>query len=115
MLIILPVETIPSGTRSILWAVGITTKPLQRQLENGLAVQLPDKTRFPETKSGLDEPSWAIADWVVEMNPCQTTKQAGFVSADLVIHIQRLIRENRIRPVSMLCDPAYGDSCHYCR
>lgn len=114
MLVIHHEKVVPNGLRTELFVAGITTSPNRAQLTSGLAIQLPDRTRYPNTQSGLTEPCWVVADWVVTTTPCKLETQAGFIKIDIVLEVQRLMRENGIKPVRMVCGPADGQ-CDYCK
>lgn len=114
MLVIHHEVVTPNGQRTRLFLAGISTSVTREQIRSGLALRLPDSTTYPNTTSGLTEPCWVVADWVVVVTPCKLSSQQGYVKKDIVIAVQELMRERKVLPVTMVCTPNDAE-CGYCR
>lgn len=114
ILIAYPDLVAPSGVRSTLFAFGISTKPSEQQIRSGVAVPLPDKETYPSSTSGLGKPSWAIADWLIRLNPCYAEEYAGFIRQEYLDRAWELVRSIKAKPVALSCNEEAGERCQYC-
>lgn len=57
--------------------VACTTSPLSSQTD---AVELPNRPRTPQTKSGLPRQTWAVPQWYLSVRRTRLTDRAGYVT-----------------------------------
>lgn len=106
-----------SGGRLPVYAVAISTKPRAEDLRRNLVVQLPNAPDYPDSKTSLTQPSWAIGTWLIQGNPCHFDSKVGFLDSndlDLLNRVREIIRNNATKPqLPQRCDLPVR--CWYCQ
>jgi len=92
-------------------AVGITS----RRPTDGTGVRLPDATKYPETKTGLDRPSWAVPSWLLTVPVCVVDRKAGYAKTSHVVAVQSKAVELGAEIKSVTCGDADCASCSHDR
>ena len=57
--------------------VACTTSPLQSQSD---AIELPNRQRTPQTKSGLPRQTWAVPRWYLTVRRTRLADRAGYIT-----------------------------------
>lgn len=112
ILLLWPEPYRPPPLRSSVIGIAITSSPNGEALASGRLIALPDSSRYPQTTSGLDRPSWADSSWIVQAPACRIARVLGHVRSAYVQRAWELVREARPAYTRLECDTT---SCSHCR
>lgn len=79
VVVISPTSVAKSSPEIVVVACTATALPSDTE-----AIELPNRQRTPQTRSGLNRPTWAVPEWWLPVPRDRLTDYAGFLRGDLL-------------------------------